>query len=347
MEKKAKTIPRLHASLLWLEEALHGSLLTSIDILRTMSMVWKLQNPNAACPLSWEIVDSQGGAIHLPGIQPSEASRDVNAHTLLIVPALHVYNSYEIGRIVKANSPALLLIEKHVKADGWVTATHGGIEFLATLGLLDGAKVSVPWGHHAWFTRVHPQIDFSASASIVMHKKIFLSPAPSLQAELMLSALERLVDANLAQAAANLLTFRMDRQSIIADITNSKSTGVTSDSPVFRAIQWLQAHIEEPYSLAALVDVSAASERTLLRHFHEVTGMSPLDYLHRLRVERAKVLLEVTIRSVEVISRACGYTDVSSFRRLFHSLTGMTPNTYRSYFSLRAPRSHWRVEGLE
>lgn len=310
-------------------------------------MVWNLRHPKEPSPLSWEIVDVHGQAVQLPGVSCDKRPIDANSHVLLIVPALHVHNSPEIGRIAEANIPALRMIEQHMQSGGWITAAQCGIVFPATLGLLDGAKVSVPWGHHAWFTRIYPRVDFSEVATITTHKKIFLCAAAASQTELMLAALGRLVDPDLAEASANLLSFRQDRQALIAEVTRSKSTQPTSDSPVYRALQWLSTHIEEPYHLATLAEVAATSERTLLRHFHEVTGVSPLEYLQRLRVERAKVLLEVTIQSVDAISRACGYADVSSFRRLFQSTTGITPNAYRSRFSLRAPRAHWKVEDLE
>ena len=72
--------------------------------------------------------------------------------------------------------------------------------------------------------------------------------------------------------------------------------------------------------------------------------MTPLDYLHHLRMERAKMLLEVTLHGVTGIAEACGYSDTASFRRLFQRKTGMSLSEYRSRYTLRSRRSHWRVE---
>ena len=52
--------------------------------------------------------------------------------------------------------------------------------------------------------------------------------------------------------------------------------------------------------------------------------MTPLNYLHRLRIERAKMLLEVTLHGVESVAEACGYADTSAFRRLFQRETILT-----------------------
>ncbi|VEB42565.1 L-rhamnose operon transcriptional activator rhaR [Chromobacterium violaceum] len=71
--------------------------------------------------------------------------------------------------------------------------------------------------------------------------------------------------------------------------------------------------------------------------------MTPLDYLHKLRVERAKLLLEVTTLDLAGIMEQCGYDDPSAFRRLFRRQTGLTPTAYRRAYALRASRQRWRA----
>lgn len=56
----------------------------------------------------------------------------------------------------------------------------------------------------------------------------------------------------------------------------------TRTSVLAHAIAWLEARVEQPYDLRALADAVSASPRTLLRHFQQELGHSPLDHLHRL-----------------------------------------------------------------
>ncbi|MGO3029979.1 helix-turn-helix domain-containing protein [Pseudomonas helleri] len=118
----------------------------------------------------------------------------------------------------------------------------------------------------------------------------------------------------------------------------------TRDSVVFRAKHWLQQHIQTPYSLERVAQAATASPRTLLRHFKEVEGMTPLDYLHRLRVERAKQLLEVTLIDLTEVMEYCGYQDASAFRRLFRRATGVTPSEYRRRYTMRVSSRWWRAD---
>lgn len=314
-------------------------------------MIFKLQHPKKVSPVSWQIISPDGRGVRLPGVPCDGRRNDLGKldaeQCLLVIPALHAHNNPHVGEIVEANKLALELIERHATHGGWVTALYTGVAFPVELGLLDGERVCAPWAFQSWFARTYPSVDFSGTECVAQYKRIFACPTVDGQTELMLTVLERLVDADLSRSCAALLCYQHERQVSILDISKKKWSSKTSDSPVYRAVQWLSTHIDEPYRLTTLAEAAATSERTLLRHFHEVIGMTPLDYLHKLRVERAKILLEVTLQTVHTIATACGYSDVASFRRLFRAATGITPNAYRARFALRARRVHWKVEDVD
>lgn len=67
-----------------------------------------------------------------------------------------------------------------------------------------------------------------------------------------------------------------------------------------------------------------------------------MDYLHGLRVARARILLETTYSSVEQVAHMCGYQDLGTFRRIFVAATGELPATYREHNRLRTSRKRWR-----
>jgi transcriptional regulator GlxA family with amidase domain len=60
--------------------------------------------------------------------------------------------------------------------------------------------------------------------------------------------------------------------------------------------------------------------------------MSPIEYLHTMRVEEAKHMLEAGDQRIEMIALDLGYEDASFFRRLFRRRVGMTPSEYRKRF---------------
>lgn len=78
------------------------------------------------------------------------------------------------------------------------------------------------------------------------------------------------------------------------------------------------------------------SRRTLERHFKKATGMTPLAYLQKVRVENAKALLETGNASFAEINYQVGYIDNSFFRKLFIKFTSLRPWEYRTMFAMHS-----------
>jgi transcriptional regulator GlxA family with amidase domain len=83
-----------------------------------------------------------------------------------------------------------------------------------------------------------------------------------------------------------------------------------------------------------MISRSRLAERTFKRRFTAATGLAPIAYVQRLRIEDAKRRLERTDASVDDISWRVGYEDPAFFRRLFRRTTGMAPGAYRKRFRI-------------
>jgi len=60
--------------------------------------------------------------------------------------------------------------------------------------------------------------------------------------------------------------------------------------------------------------------------------MSPLEYVHTLRIEEAKQMLEAGDEPIEAIANEVGYEDAGFFGRLFRRKVALTPREYRRRF---------------
>ena len=89
--------------------------------------------------------------------------------------------------------------------------------------------------------------------------------------------------------------------------------------------------------------LSGLAERSFKRRFQQATGMSPLEYVHTLRLEEAKQMLEAGNDSIEAIANAIGYEDAGFFSRLFRRQVHLTPAQYRRRFG--AMRRGLQAEG--
>ncbi len=95
------------------------------------------------------------------------------------------------------------------------------------------------------------------------------------------------------------------------------------------AINYIDANYDKPITLAEIARASHLSPSRLAHIFKEQMGMTLIDYLTSVRIERAKELLLATDQSCTEICFQAGYNNQSYFTRTFKSVVGMTPRRFR------------------
>lgn len=96
-----------------------------------------------------------------------------------------------------------------------------------------------------------------------------------------------------------------------------------------RVIAHLHAHFAEPLRITELAGVAGMSKAGLDRLFKKIISVSPMQYLQKVRVERAVHLLSGTGLPLGEIAQSCGYYDQSIFTRKFKNHTNLTPGEFR------------------
>jgi len=104
------------------------------------------------------------------------------------------------------------------------------------------------------------------------------------------------------------------------------------DGAILKAQHWLSAQRKNRIGVADIARHVCLEPRTFLRRFVKATGMKPAQYQQRLRVTRAREMLEFSRKSVDEIASTVGYDDVGGFRRVFRKIMGLTPSEYRRRF---------------
>jgi AraC-like DNA-binding protein len=113
-------------------------------------------------------------------------------------------------------------------------------------------------------------------------------------------------------------------------VSNATGTGramaVTRLLPVFRLIEARYAERLHLIDLAAVVHLHPAYLATV---FKRLTGVAPLHYLARYRLERARTLLLATDRPLEEVARRTGFYDAAHLIRAFRAVEGDSPGHFR------------------
>ena len=101
-------------------------------------------------------------------------------------------------------------------------------------------------------------------------------------------------------------------------------------------IEWIEQNYTEHITLETLSEVAKIGEKYLCRFFKEYTGNTPIDYVNRLRVERACLKMTEANRNVTEAAFESGFNDISYFSKIFKRYKGMTPREYRRAVELHA-----------
>jgi len=111
-----------------------------------------------------------------------------------------------------------------------------------------------------------------------------------------------------------------------------------SHQAVVRAMRLMEAAPERPWTLADLATALHLTPGYLVRRFKADTGLPPMAYLSRLRVEVAATMLLHTDDSITQIGEAVGWPDANYFARRFKAHYGLSASTYRTRFRHNSAR---------
>lgn len=136
---------------------------------------------------------------------------------------------------------------------------------------------------------------------------------------------DRLLRESLVRYAAGLLLQRHQPSGRRggASILFSRGAGI-------RAVEHMREHYADNVAMADIAAAAGMSVSRFHRFFRHHTGVTPLQYLTALRIERAKDLLRRTDLSIVQVALEVGYQSQSSFTRVFTRTVGVTPQAYRS-----------------
>jgi transcriptional regulator GlxA family with amidase domain len=211
-----------------------------------------------------------------------------------------------------------------------------GLFLLAETGLFDGQAATVHYGYAGAFAATYPAVTVDPERVLVVsgrREELVTSGASMAWHDLVLYLIARYAGATAAQAVARLFALQW-HQDGLAPYMVFEGKRDHGDGDVEHAQRWLETHFGVPRPVEAMIDRSRLAERTFKRRFTRATGLPPIAYVQRLRIEDAKRRLERTDSTVDEIGWRVGYEDPAFFRRLFKRTTGLAPGAYRKRFRL-------------
>ncbi|NQE68402.1 helix-turn-helix domain-containing protein [Nocardia gamkensis] len=93
--------------------------------------------------------------------------------------------------------------------------------------------------------------------------------------------------------------------------------------------RWVREHLGENFRIAHAARAIGVTERSLQRATHAELGMSPTEFVHDIRLERAVHLLRTTALTVDAVAAKVGYLNAGTLRGLFRRRRGMSISEIR------------------
>ena len=225
------------------------------------------------------------------------------------------------------------LKECHARGAILASACSGALLF-AEAGLLDGHDATTHWAFCEAISQRHPRIRMRPQSALVVSgegQRLIMAGGGTSWADLALYLIARLagIEHAMQTARVNVIDWHAVGQQPYAHLSRSRQV---EDAVIARCQVWIAEHYHETAPVTAMVRLSELPERTFKRRFEKATGLPPLEYVHTLRLEEAKQMLEAGEEPVEAIANAVGYEDAGFFGRLFKRKVSLTPVQYRRRF---------------
>lgn len=220
-------------------------------------------------------------------------------------------------------------------AQGAILASScSGAVLLARTGLLEGQDATSHWAYCDALRRDYPGTRWFPERGLLFAgaaQRIVMAGSGIAWHQLVMALISRFAGAEAAMQVARINLIDWAATSPIA-YASLRHGAQSSDPAVGAAQAWAVDNYRHEAPVAQMEAISGLAERTFKRRFMQATGMGPLDYVHHLRLEEAKQMLETGAASIEAIAFEVGYRDASFFNRLFRRKVLMSPAQYRRRF---------------
>jgi transcriptional regulator GlxA family with amidase domain len=315
-----------------LERALPSSSVAPIEIFSAAGTIWQLlhgQPPRPRFRVRTVSLDGRATRHLVPvRVEPEGPITSVRRADLIVVPTAEL----DLADASRENAALIPWLRRWHARGAAVAAICTGVSLVAEAGLLDGKAATTHWALVDAFRRRYPRVRWQPERFVTEAGRVFCGGGVYSAIDLSLYLVEKYCGHATAVETAKALLLETPRiwQS---GYGTAPPRSAHDDEAIQRAQAWLFRNFKEEVRVEELAARVGMSPRNFARRFTAATGATPLAYLHRLRIDAARQLLESGKKGVADVSEAVGYHDLAFFRRLFKRHTGAPPREYRARFA--------------
>jgi AraC family carnitine catabolism transcriptional activator len=219
-------------------------------------------------------------------------------------------------------------LRRFARGGGVFGALDTGVEVLAHAGVAGRGPVSIHWEAAADFRARWPGIAVS-DALYATGERVFSCAGGTAALDMMLERMARSHGVAFANAVSEQFIHERIRPADAAQRMAPAARLAIRNADVLRVVALMEANLGAPLSSAELARAAGLTVRGMERAFLRHVGVSPQRHYRRLRLERARALLETGSQRVLEVALATGFDSASALGRHFRAAYGVTPSMMR------------------
>lgn len=138
-----------------------------------------------------------------------------------------------------------------------------------------------------------------------------------------------LQELRLSSSSQSFMELFINRLRTYTHHQSMKEERLTNHEEINKILRYIHEHYNTNLTLKSLAKYVSMEEHYISRLFKQKTGDNLINYVHKYRIEKAKIYLKETGLSVSEISWSVGFANDNYFIKIFKRFTGMTPSVFR------------------
>jgi transcriptional regulator GlxA family with amidase domain len=298
------------------------------SIMCVASAIDPLRAANRICGetlFDWKIVSVDGAPpITTSGLPVAVSSRfDASEKT----DVLAIVGGF--GTRTQGTAALLSGIRRVARSARAVGGIEAGTWLVARAGLLEGRAATTHWEDMEDFTTAFPEVDVRPDRYVI-DGPVFTTGGASPTFDLMLHLVRSRLGMAVALDVASVFIYDQARAATDAQPLVSLGRLDGYDPRLAQTIRLMEAHIDEPLTIAAIARCADVTARTLESIFKSSIGETPGAYYLRLRLGAARRLVLDTRLAMADIAARTGFSSATTFSRAFAKAFGSPPARLRS-----------------
>ena len=234
------------------------------------------------------------------------------------------------GTSILENAPVGLLafINKAQRKSRRVASICTGTFILAEAGLLDGRRATTHWLYARDLQARYPKVKMEEDRIFSIDGNVWSSAGMTAGIDLALAMAEEDLGPEITRSIAKKLVIYHRRAGGQSQHSALLELEPKSDR-IQTALDYAKKNLHTDLSVEQLAEAAHLSPRQFSRAFRAETGQSPAKAIENLRLEAARLMMEQTRHSIDVVARETGFADRRRMRQAFLRGFGQPPQAIR------------------